>query len=328
MGHELSAVRGDALRRSVMLDPKKDQLDAPEFLLEHRRGEIIVAAMLNAFLDIWEARIADLGNIEDAQGREMKDRSVVVEAGARVADHLLTMAIRAIDYCPPVDLSFSDFLSALLTIDSEVVPDDDRYGYRAALLAQFGRFKIRPAVGAGADGTWPRWADCPQRLTYARTHFDSLLRDRQEVFRFLWENREALGIDSRGYIEIESVRPAMRIAPDGFALRETIAEYVQMLTLSAKELREIGIAVPEPIEDKERIRVYGGGTLVFDDYGQLKYHIERPLAKTAADLDRQTARLEHLWRKGQLDAPEDSSAQIADLHLARAGLQGGTNASI
>ena len=62
-------------------------------------------------------------------------------------------------------------------------------GARAALLEQFGRYGIMPSYGAAKDGTWPR---CSARLTYARTHFDSLLSDKQEVFRFLWENREAL----------------------------------------------------------------------------------------------------------------------------------------
>lgn len=47
------------------------------------------------------------------------------------------MAIRAIDYCPPTDITFSDYLSALLTIDREVVPDDGEYHYRAALWKLF-----------------------------------------------------------------------------------------------------------------------------------------------------------------------------------------------
>lgn len=327
MGRDLSGVRGQALRRSVELDPKKTPPDGAEFHEEHRRGELLVAAMLNAFLKIWLARISKLGDIVQ-DGRRMKDRSVVVEAGARVADHLLTMAIRAIDYCPPVDVSFSDYLTALLTVDAEVVPDDDRYGYRATLLAEFGRFKIRPAYGAVADGTWPRWADCGEGLTYSRTHFDSLLRDEQEVFRFLWENRMRLRIDTRGYIEVESVRPAMRIAPDGFMLRETVAEYVQMLTLSADEFRAIGIAVPDAVPGRARLRVYGGGTLIFDEYGQLKYHIERPLANHAADLERQSARLEHLWRTGRLETKDDGSARLASMHLARAGVNGGDHGAV
>ena len=313
MGRDLSTVRGSALRRSVELDPK--DVGGEEFLQEHRRGEILVAAMLNAFLTIWLKRIERVGEISAGK----VDRSVVVEAGARVADHLLTMAIRALDYCPPVDLSFSDYLSALLTIDKEVVPDDHRYGYRAALLEQFGRYGIRPSYGAARDGTWER---CSGNLTYSRTHFDSLLRDKQEVFRFLWENRTALEIDRRGYVEVESVRPALRLGPDGFLLRETVAEYVQMLTLSADEFREMGIEVPERVGGGRPIRILGGGTLIFDEYGQLKYQIANHLANSSWDLERQSKRLRHLVERGLLDPPDDASAHLAGLHLARAGVEG------
>jgi hypothetical protein len=303
----------------VELDPDETPPDSAEFLEEHRRGELLVAAMLNAFLDIWVARLRRIGPVDGNK----KDLSVVVEAGARVADHLLTMAIRAIDYCPPVDLSFSDYLSALLTIDSEVVPDDDAYDYRGALLRQFARFGIRPACGSGPDGTWPRLS---LQLTYSRTHFESLLRDKQEVFRFLWENRRMLEVDERGYVEIESVRPAMRVAPDGFVLRETIAEYVQILTLSAAEFRAMHIEVPDEVPGTRRLRVYGGGTLVFDEYGQLKYHIAKHLARDACDVARQSDRFHHLGRAGYLDAPDDASARIQGLHLARAGAFGGADA--
>ncbi|MEK7738265.1 MAG: hypothetical protein AAB319_11000, partial [Pseudomonadota bacterium] len=57
-------------------------------------------------------------------------RARAAEEGAEVADHLLTVSIRAIDYCPPVDLRFGDFLSALLTADQELFPDDSKYRFR------------------------------------------------------------------------------------------------------------------------------------------------------------------------------------------------------
>src|SRR5262249_51196059 len=92
----------------------------PEFGEPHRRGELLVAAVLNAALDIWLARLAKIGPV--APGK--KDRSIVRDEGARVAGHLLTMAIRALDYCPPTDLTFSDYLSAFITIHGKVAPDD------------------------------------------------------------------------------------------------------------------------------------------------------------------------------------------------------------
>ena len=185
MGQELSAVRGDALRRSVKLEPDKTYMSAkhhPEFMEPHRRGELLVAAFMNALLDIWLARLEKIGPIENGK----KDRSIVRDEGARAAGHLLTMAIRAIDYCPPTDITFSDYLSALLTVDSEVVPDDDKYDYRKWLLKNFNAYGIEQAGETADDGTWKR---CDEELIYSRNHFDSMLRDAEEVFRFIWENR-------------------------------------------------------------------------------------------------------------------------------------------
>ena len=52
---------------------------------------------------------------------------------------------------------FSDYLSALLTVDREVVPDDSKYGYRDSLLRNFKAYDISPADDADADGTWKRF---------------------------------------------------------------------------------------------------------------------------------------------------------------------------
>jgi hypothetical protein len=53
-----------------------------------------------------------------------------------------------------------------------------------------------------------------------------MLRDPEEVFRFIWENRRALKVREDSYIEVQSVRPSIRIGPDGFVLHETVAEYI------------------------------------------------------------------------------------------------------
>jgi hypothetical protein len=313
MGAALSSVRGQALRRSVKLRPGKPYMSMAEYNEEHERGELLVAAFMNAFLDIWLNRLdKKIGFVAPKK----KDRSIVVEEGARVADHLLTMAIRAIDYCPPVDLTFSDYLSALLTVDREVVPDDHKYGYREALLKNFRDYDIRPDRGAGRDGTWLR---CDQELIYSRTHFDSMLTNREEVFRFIWENRKALEIHEDAYIEVQSVRPCIRVGPDGFTLRETVAEYIQIMTLRAGELRAaLNIVPPKDFPDWRRVRIYGGGALIFDEYGQLKYQI----ANRIEDHKRQTARLRYLWETGAFEKSVDVKSRLATLHRARATRSG------
>jgi hypothetical protein len=307
MGAGLSAGRDSALRRSANLTPGRPYMSMPEFSEEHDRGELLVAAMMNAFLEIWMTRLKKIGFV--AAGK--RDRSLVVEEGARAAGHLLTMAIRALDYCPPTDITFADYLSALLTVDREVVPDD-KYGYRAALLTHFNNFDIRHARGADKDGTWKQFDG--QELVYARTHFDSMLRDKEEVFRFSWENRKALDIDDRGYVEVQSVRPSIRIGPDGFTLRETVAEYVQIMTLQARELKTaLKITSPPDLPPTMRIRIFGGGALIFNEYGQLKYKI----ANRIEDAKRQTARLKYLWESGALDGDQDEGLRLARLHRAR-----------
>jgi hypothetical protein len=46
------------------------------------------------------------------------------------------MCIRALDYCPPVDLSFGEYLRALITADMDLMPED-QHRYRVALIEAF-----------------------------------------------------------------------------------------------------------------------------------------------------------------------------------------------
>jgi hypothetical protein len=316
MGSEVSGVRGQALRRSVTLPPGKDYMHMPEYEEEHARGELLVAAIMNAFLDIWLQRLAKIGPISGGK----RDRSIVIEEGARVAGHLLTMSIRAIDYCPPTDIWFSDYLSALLTIDREVVPDQGEYNYRKALLESFKGYGIEPSRGTDKDGTW-RLFD--KELRYGRNHFDSMLREREEVFRFIWENRTALNVRDDSYIEVQSVRTSIRIGPDGFVLHETVADYIQILTLWTSELKSVlKITLPPEIPGNRRIRIFGGGILIFNEYGQLKYHIPDRLEDL--ERERQSERLKVLAEIGFFEEPapsrpaSDSQSHFAQLHRSRA----------
>jgi hypothetical protein len=262
---------------------------------------------MNAFVDIWLARLKKRGFV----AKNKMDRSGVIEDGAKVAQHLLSMAIRAIDYCPPTDIDFSDYLSALLTIDREVVPDDSKYNYRDALLANFAKFDIAPARGTDPDGVWTPFT---KPLQFSRVHFQSMLRDKEEVFRFIWENRETLKIDARGYVEVESVRPSTRVAPDGFILNETVAEYVEILTIRADELKMLNLAAPDGMPKDTRLRIFSGGALVFSEYGHLKYQISNSLKSH----ERQQARLNYLWRTGFFQQQQDAKSYFARLHFARA----------
>jgi hypothetical protein len=330
---EKSGVRKSALRRSVDLAPPAE-LDPPrapdyymaseEFLEPHRRGELLVAAMMNAFLKVWSGRLKALGNAPVAGQRRKRagavflDRQRVVEEGAAAADYLLTMAIRALDYTPPTDLEFCDYLSAILTADYEIRPDDSKYRFREELLESFRAYGMNPtSKGTAEPGVW----EPPDAtLNYERTRFESLTRDPDEVFRFIWENRAELGLEEDAYTQVLSVRPCLRTNPDdGFALHETVAEYYQQINIEADELKQFGIKAPPEMLARFRgreVTVYGGGVLIFDEFGRVKFHIRNRILNP----DRQTRRLKYLWKYGYFNDPGaggDSERRFAEMHRQR-----------
>lgn len=115
------------------------------------------------------------------------------------------------------------------------------------------------------------------------------------------------------------MRPSVRQAPDGFFLKETICEYVQVLNLYAAELKAVlGIDRPDGMPTTQRVTAYGGGTLVFDQYGRIKYHI----SKSFRDPSMQLARLQYLWDHDLLENPRSARHRFANLHRSRLGAKG------
>lgn len=297
------------LRRSILREPDSFVDGAME---EHDRGELIVAVVMRAFVTLWSARIGALGRFKGKYNLAM-----VVEEGAKVARQLLNMCIRGLDYCPPTDLDFSQFIAAVLTSDREIAPDDSRFGYRRALREAAAEYRIvEPAGIYDQDGCWKHFVPA-EPLSYMRSNYAAMTRSKDELFRFLWENRKALQIDDRAYTEVLSIDTAQRIGPDGIALCETICQYYQRADLFASETEfTLGCKRPDGMDTTERITAFGGGVLVLDQYGQVKYHIANPLNSA----DRQQRRMAWLAESGGLDSRvEPSRMRFAVTHLNRMG---------
>ena len=116
----------------------------------HARGSILVAAVFEAFIQIYKIRTNDLMRIASGGTGVMPSGALhpdlvnrLAHEASRAAQHVLLMCIRALDYCPPVALTFGDFLRALITADTDLVPDDD-LGYRVAFIEAFQRRGIYP----------------------------------------------------------------------------------------------------------------------------------------------------------------------------------------
>lgn len=323
MGQEMAEVRGAALRQSALLTPSPKYLGDEEFEEPHRRGEILVAAMMNAFLAVWAGRLTALGQVTKGH----LDRNRVVEEGAAAADYLLTMSIRALDYSMPVHMEFRDYLCALLTADHEIRPDDSKYRFRDHLRESFKAYGIVPSAvgGAGEVGLWlPPNEDLavwPKgKFTHQQSHFESLTRDPEEVFRFLWQNRRALGINDGAFTRVLSVRPCLRVGPDGFFLRETVAEYIQIIDLEARELGRMKIDVPDGMPPETEVTLYGGAVVIFDEFGHVKFSINNRIDNHT----RQSRRLKYLWEYGHFDRGATRLRRFSTLHRLRAGVNPGS----
>jgi hypothetical protein len=277
-----------ALRRSVSIDPTKDNYETRLAGEPHELGEILVAATLNAFLEIWYARSRSLV----PPHARYADRDRAVFDGAQAAQDLLHMIIRAIDYIPPVNMTFPDFLTALLTVDRELtLGGKGEFAYRDHISNCFKRYKIVP-IG---DGCWDR-PEAEKDLNYGFSGHAEMMWDREAVMRFLWENRTLLEIDENAMTSVNFVKPSVRTGPDGFLLRETIVEYFQLLDVLGSDLKALKTRTPDGMPLDAPVRLLGGGTLVFDDYGRLKFQIGSGVI--SKHQDKRNARVAAVWQAG------------------------------
>jgi hypothetical protein len=145
-------------------DPQAlDRVTAP-----HARGAVLVAAVFRAFLKIYRARTADLYRIATQGTGTLPDGEIhpdltarLAGEAARCADRVLQMCIRAIDYCPPVDITFGAFLRGIITADVEAAPDE-RSSFRLVFVESFREWGIFPreVSSVGVDAlAWPTGAE-------------------------------------------------------------------------------------------------------------------------------------------------------------------------
>lgn len=117
----------------------------------HGRGAVLVATIFDAFQRIYAHRTRDLLRIATngtgvlpagSISRDLVGR--LAGEAADIAEHLLHICIRALDYSPPTDITFGSYLRALITADLTSAPEDER-GYRVALIEAFRARGIFPS---------------------------------------------------------------------------------------------------------------------------------------------------------------------------------------
>ena len=291
--------------------PERDYPSASE-TDQHLRGNVLARAVFAAFREVYEARStrfvrAATGGRSDLREEDLNDDllTLLVEEIGRIARQFIRICIRAIDYCPPVDVRFGDYLRALITADRELVPFDD-WGYRDAIAHAFGKLGIygegtRFMSESALSWNGPRMPlpTLPE-MTIAQASLkadpgrpnspEATVRQAQAVHRLATDPRyvSEFGLVPPGQpplhaeqAQVNSVRAAWRVGPDGQLTFDTIAEIVQRCIIS---------------KGGQPYIFYGGATVVFGIDGAVRFVIRKRIDND----DRMVEQQEYITGKGGL----------------------------
>ena len=256
----------------------------------HDRGAILVAAVFDAFFSVYIRRTRDLIRMAYPDGREIVPNFLpgdlanrLADEAARTADRIQNICLRALDYCPPVDITFGDYLRALVTSDRDAMVEDSG-GYRAALINAFRARGIRPEGVISYNDEALSWE--PYKgvsATQANPDFKRLFKDlnqyedepdrenEQALYERLWGKAttfaEQLGLAAGPPVQAKSLNALHRVRPDGSLQRQIVAELVQ------KREEEVEPGNPEAGTFTFR----GGTTVLISRQGEVRYAICKPI---------------------------------------------------
>ena len=291
---------GRALRSAIAVHPETGALEPRRYAAElepHLLGSVLVSAVFDAYLTIYRrkteryVRLATGGSPQLPAEPSTDLQAVLAEEASQLASQFLAMCIRAIDYCPPVDLELGEYLRAVLTADHNLVPDD-RWGYREAWIDAFGRHKIYPPNVRSLAEDELLWQP-PERpigaaraLSFGALKFQGdpgspageaeLRRQAREVGRLLGGHLDQFGLAEPGDPRlggdrvdppcVQSVRAARRAGPDGQVVFDLVAEVTQRRLVR---------------RDGEAFEAYGGATVLLGPKGEVRYVIAKNVANEA-----------------------------------------------
>lgn len=279
-----------ALRQMIGVRPNVNLL---ETLTEpHDRGSILVAAAFDAFFTIFLRRTEDLWRIAGIARDNASDihpdlLARLADEASKTAAHFETLCIRALDYCPPVDITFGDYLRALITADRDLV-SDDALGYRAALIDAFRSRGIRPQGVASYSEEALVWfpPDAPASLSGLGMVYSGMSRaeqrevessNAQKLHAFAKENADLFGLAATNRLSVPSFHHVQRVGPEGNILFEMVAQIIergeQVSPPTFNSGDERPQALPEPVQ------VLGGATVIFSPEGNVRYAIRKSLKK-------------------------------------------------
>jgi hypothetical protein len=270
----------------------------------HARGSILVGAVFEGFFRLYQSRIADLVRLATGGSGVLPPGELPHDLVERLADEaataaqtVLTMCIRAFEYLPPLDITFGDFLRALITADRDLLAEEGTE-QRRMMIDAFRRRGIYPeGITSLSEGAlcWPlsnaglelgdSIGQGIAEVLLAGAEEYGKARDRYRrtgataapaLQQWALNNAEALGLTPDVPIRAQGFHATYRVAPDGRLAVEIVSQFVQQRMETEDDPRYGGL------------RFRGGTTVVATADGAVRFVIKKPLADEA----RRTGQLE------------------------------------
>lgn len=233
---------GKALRRALSDLPDPNKIKDPT-LEAHDRGGILVSAVFDAYFTVYLRQTADLFRVFQAGGGNTESRELsgsmadlLAKAASKIANILFKICVRAIDYCPAVDITFGDYLRALITADRDNHPSDE-LGVRDAFMQAFRLRGILPEDAQYFSEESLCWSPVPpgelplfEGLIFGDPN--GLTREEKDwngnlLRGYAIQNASKLGFRAGSFISVPSFHPAFRLAPDGSLRIDMVVEMAQ-----------------------------------------------------------------------------------------------------
>jgi hypothetical protein len=232
---------GKALRQALTDLPDPSKMKDPS-LEPHERGGILVAAVFDAYFTVYLRMTSDLFRLFRAAGGNTDSREIsgpmanqLARAASKAARILFKICVRAIDYCPAVDINFGDYLRALITADRDNHPADP-LGVRDALMQAFRLRGILPDDAQYFSEDSLCWSPVPARrfpdLDLIFGDPNGLTKEEKNsngkfLRQYALDNAENLGFTPGRHISVPSFHPAFRLTPDGTMRIDMVVEMAQ-----------------------------------------------------------------------------------------------------
>lgn len=237
-------VRG-SLRAGIGEKPDPRALD--HVFEPHDRGAVLVAALFSALISVYRRRSGDLLRIATGGTGVLPQGSVAADLVHRLgqevrktAKHFLNICVRALDYCPPVDIEFGEYLRAMITADRDLEPED-ALGYRSAIIEAFRERGIYPKEAFSLAEDSVVWTPFEGRLDTTGIDFRELAFDGRDIHaaeqqrhrRLFHElasrkrNRRLFRLAPDWKVQVSSVQPLHRIGPNRRIHNEIVVELLQ-----------------------------------------------------------------------------------------------------